>query len=260
MDQKTIFITGAASGIGRETARYFAQKGWFVGLYDIDVSGLESLVAELGTQNCAFQCLDLRDKESIQLALDHFSSHRSGRMDVLFNCAGVMTVGAFEDMEESAFDAMMSINNGGMVHSTQRAFEMLKATPGARVINMCSASAVYGVPDFTVYSATKFFVRGWTEALHLEWSRHDIHVCDVLPPFVNTPLLTDQKEKPGSLDRMGVHLEPMDVALVVWRAATGRKKVHWPVFWQFKILYAMGGLLPGFLQRWVMRLVSGYKK
>jgi len=258
MTKKTIFITGAASGIGRATARHFAQQGWFVGLYDIDETGLISLADELGEQNCTYQRLDLRDEGNIQQAIHHFSENTSGKMNVLFNCAGVMTVGAFEEMDSPAFASMMSINNGGMVYGTKSAFDMLKNTPGSRVINMCSASAVYGVPDFAVYSATKFFVRGWTEALHLEWVRHDIHVCDVLPPFVNTPLLTDQKEKPDSVDRMGVHLEPADVAKVVWRAATGRKRVHWPVYWQFKFMYAIGGFLPGFVQRWVMRRVSGY--
>ncbi|MCP6059511.1 SDR family NAD(P)-dependent oxidoreductase, partial [Klebsiella pneumoniae] len=87
---------------------------------------------------------------------------------------------------------ILAINVQGVVQMTHAAFPYLKATPGAQVINMGSASGVYGTPHMASYSASKFAVRGFTEALELEWRRHGIRVGDLMPPFVRTPMVSRQ--------------------------------------------------------------------
>ena len=106
------------------------------------------------------------------------------------------------------------------------------------------------------YSASKFAVRGLTEALDLEWERHDIRVSDVMPIFVDTELLT-RTRKSSAADSLGVRLQPKDVADVVWSAATSkRRRVHWTVGLQTKLAYHGASLAPVALERGVVRLLT----
>ena len=134
---------------------------------------------------------------------------------------------------------------------THAAFAYLKATPQAQVINMGSASGLYGVPHLASYSASKFAVRGLTEALDLEWAKHGIRVGDLMPPFVSTPMLNNQRFQAPVLRRLGVKLEADAVAQAVWLQAQ-RNQVHRPISLQFKLLYWSGQLTPAWLTRRIM--------
>src|SRR5215469_8611362 len=96
--RKSIFITGAASGMGRETARLFAREGWFVGSYDVQEGLLASLEGEIGATNGLFQRLDVTDRNAYRVAIATFAEATEGRMDVLFNNAGIGRGGPYEDM------------------------------------------------------------------------------------------------------------------------------------------------------------------
>ena len=168
--RKSIFITGAAAGIGRATALRFAAAGWRVGLYDVNQVGLKALVSEIGPQAVAGR-LDVTDGAGFAKALAAFAEPSDGRIDVLFNNAGVLSTGDFESMPLARCYALIDINTKGVVNGCHAALPYLAATKGARVINMASASAIYGTPAFAVYSATNFFVKGLTEALNIEWAR-----------------------------------------------------------------------------------------
>ncbi|MCB0306565.1 MAG: SDR family NAD(P)-dependent oxidoreductase, partial [Calditrichaeota bacterium] len=109
---------------------------------------------------------------------------------------------------------------------------------------------------FASYSASKFAVRGLTEALNIEWRRHGIVVSDIMPPFVNTPMIQNGPAS-KSFERMGIRLRPEQVAEVVWKAARGNK-VHYPVGLQFKLLNALSAVSPDWLTRRVMRWIGGY--
>ena len=256
MPLKTIFITGAASGIGAATARKFHAQGWFVGLYDLNPAPLAELQRSLGTENSCFMALDVRDREAVAAAMDHFGAHSGGRMNLLFNCAGIIGIGPFEDLRLEDHLRTAEVNFQGVLNCTFLAFPLLKATPGARVVSMSSASARYGTPDFASYSASKFAVRGLTEALNIEWRRHGIVVSDIMPPFVNTPMIQNGPAS-KSFERMGIRLRPEQVAEVVWKAARGNK-VHYPVGLQFKLLNALSAVSPDWLTRRVMRWIGGY--
>ena len=87
---------------------------------------------------------------------------------------------------------------------------------------MSSLSSEYGVPSEAVYSASKFFVRGLTEAMNIEWERHGIHVSDVMPNFVRTPMMEGVTGK--LVDSVGIHLTAEDVVRAIWRAASDRRR------------------------------------
>jgi short-subunit dehydrogenase len=120
---------------------------------------------------------------------------------------------------------------------------------------MSSASALYGTPHLASYSASKFAVRGLTEALNIEWANHDIRVSDIMPPFVNTNMVKSQQYQAPVLKRLGVTLDAEDVAKAVWRSV-GSDSVHHPVGKKFKAAMLTNKLLPTQASRKLMALLS----
>jgi len=251
-----MLVTGAASGIGRTVARRFADRNWHVGLLDLDEPALGSVKEELGSDQTSIHVADVSDPESMQGAVKEFGTESDGRLDVLFNSAGVLTVGRFEEVDFEVHHRHLEVNLYGVVVAARSAFPLLRDTPGARVISMASASGIYGTPELSSYAASKAGVRSLTQSLNLEWAHHDIHVCDILPPFVDSPM-TRKALRSKSMDKLGIDLTPADVADVVEEAVT-ENKVHWPVGSQFQWLYRLSEVLPSNLVRLLMRYVSGF--
>ena len=251
--QKSVLITGAASGIGRETARLFAARGWRVGLADRHHPGLRTLAAELGPAAWSLPC-DVTRPESLHEALASFTAESGGRLDVLVNNAGVLHTGPFESMPIQAHRELIDVNVAGFTEVLHAAFPMLRAARGTAV-NLASASAEYGTPDFATYSATKFYVRGLSEALDVEWRRHGIRVACIMPAFVATAMIEGRRTR--SMERLGVGLRPQDVAAVIWRAAHARRLV-WRVGTTFRLLRVVLLPMPRAVKRRLMTWMSGY--
>ena len=189
--QQSIFITGAASGIGKATAKLFASRGWFVGLFDVNEAGVRELAAELGPGVAVAGKLDVRNRDDWRSAIAAFGERTGGRMDVLFGCAGVLKFAPFTACTAEEADRQVGINVNGVVNGVYAALPLLEASVGTGkpvIVTMSSASAIYGQPEMAVYSATKFFVRGLTEALDVELGPKGIRVCDVMPGYVDTPM------------------------------------------------------------------------
>lgn len=252
--QPRVFITGAASGIGRATAQLFAARGWQVGICDRDTAALAVVGRELGTDAArAFPC-DVRDADALRAALTSFCGGAAGRLDLLVNNAGVLRVGPFEEMPPADHRELIEVNSRGVVEALLAAYPMLRGARG-RVVNLCSASAEYGTPDFATYSASKMFVRGLSEALDIEWRRHGIRIACVIPAFVATPMIAGRHSP--AMDRLGVRLTAEDVAEVVWRAAHGRR-LMWHVGARYRWLRALSKPLPGSIKRAMMRRIAGF--
>src|SRR5580698_3867524 len=118
--RKAIFITGAASGIGRATALLFAEKGWFVGAYDRNAEGLKALEQEIGAVNIVTGVLDVTDKPAFEVALTAFSAQTGGKLDLLYNNAGIGRGGPFdqqpfEEILETVRVNLIGVLNG--IHS-----------------------------------------------------------------------------------------------------------------------------------------------
>ena len=254
--RRCVFITGAASGIGRATATLFAQQGWFVGLADIDSDALAALGRELGLDNSWTCRLDVTREQDWEVALASFFA-RTGRLDLLVNNAGVLISGPFTANPLARHHALVEVNIKGVLNGCHFARPYLLRTPGARVINLSSASAEYGQAALATYSATKFAVRGLTEALNIEWQADGIRVMDVMPLFVRTAMVEGMDA--ASVRGLGVRLVPEDVARVVFRAAChrgGYGKVHWPVGWMARLLHAMGGMAPDRVSRFMAHRIA----
>lgn len=257
----TMFVTGAAAGIGRAVAERFLAAGWFVGLYDVDEAGVQAMQRQWGPEKCIAARLDVTSEEGWRQALADFGHATDGRLDVLFNNAGIAVTAPFEEAELARHHRLIDINFKGVVNGCHLAFEMLRKAPGSRVINMCSASALYGQPELGSYSATKAAVRSLTEALDIEWRRHGIRVLDVLPLFVNTAMVTNEVSRMKTVSTLGVRLGPEDVAAVVWRLATSPAAglpTHSFVGWQTKLFALLSKLSPAFMNKLVTARMAGY--
>ena len=252
--RKAVFITGAASGIGLASAKRFAAEGWFVGLSDIDVTGLKAALAAIGPENGATFRLDVRDRSAWSSVLADFAKLTDGRLDVLLNNAGVAKFGPFDSHADADVDLQLDINIKGVITGARSALPWLKATPGSRLINISSCAGLYGSPGLAVYSATKFAVRGLSEALDVEWKPYGVGVACVMPWFVDTPILN--AGAPGSNANMsdvlksgGLPVYPVeDAAEVIWRAVHG-KELHYFVGKRAKQMRFASNHMPGALRK-----------
>ncbi|QFU89614.1 SDR family oxidoreductase [Amycolatopsis sp. YIM 10] len=223
---RTIVITGAGAGIGAEAARRFARAGWTLCATDVDKAALDVLRDELGDKH-TYARMDVADPVRVGQVLSAFAVAHGGAFDVLLNNAGVAFIDKFEELSLEQHEKVVRVNVNGVLTCTHAAFPYLVRGRAAKVISMCSRAAEYGVPSEAIYSATKFFVRGLTEALNIEWERHGIHVCDIMPNFVDTPMMAAADG--DIVDSIGINLTAADVAAAILRAADDRSRVHWKV-------------------------------
>lgn len=256
----TVFISGAAAGIGRATALAYARRGYRVGAYDIDLDGLadlrDAITADGG--EVVIGRLDVTDADAWSEQLAVFTG-KSRRLDILINNAGILTSGRFEDIPLRTQRRIIDINVYGAMAGMHTAFPYLRDTSGAQVVNLCSASAIYGQPELAAYSASKFAVRGLTEALELEWRRYGIRVIAMWPLFVQTAMVDGMDL--NSTKRMGIHLSAEDVAEEICNATRPRRrilsKVHYPVGRQSKLVAGASQVMPDWVARLVNKTLTG---
>jgi NAD(P)-dependent dehydrogenase (short-subunit alcohol dehydrogenase family) len=252
---EAVFVTGAAKGIGLAIVRRFAAAGYSVGAVDVDDAGLSALKDDAAQHGWSVwtSVMDVTDIDAWQRTLREFTGTTGGRLDILVNNAGLLAAGPFVDIPPARHKQLVDVNVTGVMFGCHAAFDYLRNTGNSRVLNMCSASAIYGQAELASYSATKFAVRGFTEGLELEWVPHGIAVMSLWPLFVDTALLTGVKT--GSTDSLGINLTADDVADAAWRALhrnSAVPKVHYPVGRQTKFVYHLAQMSPA----WATRLVN----
>ncbi|HEV2567204.1 SDR family oxidoreductase [Sphingomonas sp.] len=251
--RKAIFITGGGSGIGRATAQLFAERGWFVGLGDLNEAGMVETAQPIGGEVFATR-MDVRDRGQWRDALQRFVEASGGRLDVLFNNAGIAQGGAFEAMSEDETDRVLDVNLRGVIHGAEAGLPHLKATPGSVLVNTCSAAGLYAGAGMSIYCVTKFGVRALTDSLDAEWQEaHGIKVRSIMPSFIDTPLLSGPTADSNQSMRekvveMGLEFTPVDkVAAAVWEAVHGRKR---------HVLVGKTAKRLAFIMRWAPGLVN----
>ncbi|CAN5145228.1 SDR family oxidoreductase [soil metagenome] len=254
-NSKTVFITGAAAGIGRATALSFAAKGYVVGAYDIDAAGLQSLADEIGNLGAKAVTghLDVTDTDEMAQRIIEFTKETGGRLDVMINNAGILLTGRFQNIDVSAQLKEIDVNTKGVVNGMYAAFPYLQATAPSTVVNLASASAIYGQAELATYSATKFFVRGLTEALDIEWSRYGIRVISMWPLYVQTAMTHGVST--GTTKSLGINLTAQDVADAILAALEPSRlsrvlhQVHYPVGAQTKLMAISSRFIPAWMNR-----------
>jgi NAD(P)-dependent dehydrogenase (short-subunit alcohol dehydrogenase family) len=189
-------ITGAASGIGRSLAVRLAQEGMALALADCDAAGLEETVRRIYPESEGRRSTDplitthILDVSS-ERAVEAFASDAAGRhrrVALLINNAGVALHGDFEELSQQDFDWLMGINFWGTVYGVRHFLPILRREPQAQIVNISSVFGLMAYPGQAAYCASKFAVRGFTEALRHELAGTPVRVCCVHPGGVRTQI------------------------------------------------------------------------
>ncbi|APA75979.1 SDR family oxidoreductase [Mycobacterium avium subsp. hominissuis] len=266
---KSIFITGAGSGMGREGAKLFHAKGWRVGAVDRNDDGLATLQQELGDDRLWTRAVDVTDKAALDGALADFcAGNTGGGLDMMWNNAGIGESGWFEDVPYDAAMRVVDVNYKAVLTGAYGALPYLKKSAGSLMFSTSSSSATYGMPRLAVYSSTKHAVKGLTEALSVEWQRHGVRVAGVLPGLIDTAILTTTtnhsndgaapmtaEELRATAPKKGMlRLMPASsVAEVAWRAYHHPRRLHWYVPRSIRLIDVFKGLSPEFVRRSIVK-------
>ena len=200
---KAAIVTGAASGIGAGTARVFAEEGASLVLVDRDEDGLTRVRDGLEADGAKAVAVvgDVADPETarraVAAALEAF-----GKLDVLFNNAGVMTSGDFRSFDEAAWDAVLNPNLRGIYLMCRAAIpHMLERGEGA-IVNTSSVMAFLTEPGYEAYTTSKAGIIGLTKALAVSYAEHGVRANCVCPGWVDTPMNRRLAEELGGMDKL----------------------------------------------------------
>lgn len=208
IENLTLVVTGGASGIGLATAQLAAEHGASVVLFDLDQAALERAAASLPDGRVARVAADVTTPaghaDAVRAAVDAF-----GGFDAWVNNAGLARHAAIPDATEAQIDLMMDVNLKGTILGSQAALRHLAPKGAGTIINIISTASLRGIPTESVYCATKWAVRGFTQALQEEAAAHGVRATALLPGGVDTPFWDTARE--GEVSR-GAMLNADDIA------------------------------------------------
>ena len=254
LKDQVVVLTGAASGIGAALAQVLASHGAALALVDKDESGLEQTAAALTSQGhtVSTYAMDVTNLSAVA-ALPQAVSTYLGSASVLINNAGVALGGRFDQVTGEQFDRVMQINFTATVNLTRAFLPQLRASSPSQIVNLSSIFGIVGVPHQVAYCASKFAVRGFSEALRLELAGSDVGITVVHPGGVRTNIARSSDAGPGvspqerasmlATSEKLLRLSPEKVAA---RIVTGivRRKKRLVIGADAHLLTALGRLFP----------------
>ena len=246
LSKKKVFISGAASGIGRSTAFAMGRLGCQLFLTDIDGDGLQKTVDVIsgsgGTVRLA-RAFDVGDYQAmVTFAKEVHDGY--GPVDVLVNVAGVALFSQIEDMRHSDWQKVIQVNLWGVIHGLECFVpEMIRMGRGGHIVTVSSTAGIIGLPWHTAYAGTKHALVGMSEALRYDLRKHHIGVSVVCPGLVNTGLVHTVQihARQESADKLRarapqISITPDKVAALIIKAIRSRKFMIITSF-DIKLLY-----------------------
>jgi len=245
-------VTGAASGIGRSFAETLVGQGAAVGLVDVSADGLRSAAEALraGGQHAETQVADVSDAVGLGTAIDTLVAALGG-LDVVIHCAAILGPGHFGEQAADAFERVIRVNLIGTANVVRATLPALRRSRGA-IACLASTAAVHGWPALGAYSAAKFGVAGFCDAIRSELARDGVGLTTVFPLLIDTPLLSGADIPP--ILQQGKRLPP---ATVVKKTLAGLARRRARVFIPntVRLVAALHGLAPSLLD-WYGRQIG----
>jgi NAD(P)-dependent dehydrogenase (short-subunit alcohol dehydrogenase family) len=185
-DQRVVLITGASSGVGQSTARLLSQRGYKVFGTSRNPASADS------TPDVEMLSLDVRADDSARACVEAVVN-RGGRVDILINNAGYELVGALEEVSSEEARAQFETNFFGVVRMVTAVLPLMRQQKRGHIINVSSLTGLTAIPFMGIYSASKFALEGYTEALRHEVKPFNIHVSLTEASFLKTPMMTHRQ-------------------------------------------------------------------
>lgn len=218
---KVVIITGASSGIGKATAELLAKQGAKLVLLARRKDRLDQIKADLPDSTIVTIEGDVTNYEDLQSAVD-YASDKFGRVDVLFNNAGIMPVNTLVSGQRQEWQDTFDVNVMGVLNGIAAVLPVMEKQNGGQIITTGSVNSRRVVPKWTVYSASKYAVRAIMEGLRMEETRHNIKATLICPGSVHTELynsIPDPKEREAEIKtEEAIGLDPNRIALAVLHA------------------------------------------
>ncbi len=254
-DGKTAYVIGGSSGIGLSIARLLSGKGSHVTIFARQRDRLEDALKQVAgcgvsaSQRFSFMQVDVSRREQVEEVMSSAVS-QFGVPHVLVNCAGTTRPFHFEDITHDQFDATMKVNLYGAWNTVSELVPHMKRQ-GGYIVNVSSMSGLIGVFGYTDYSASKFALIGFSEALRCELKRHRITVSVLCPPDTDTPLLREEnKTKPDETKALTAKTKLMQPDDVAQALINGMKRDRFLIIPGFegKFTFMMKRLFPGVVE------------
>lgn len=251
---KKVFITGAASGIGRAIAVAMAGASGRLFLTDINQEGLNqtcSLIKDAGGEVCIARAFNVADYQDMAAFAEEVHAGY-GALDILVNVAGIALFSQIEDMKHSDWEKVIDVNLWGVIHGIECFVpEMIRAGHGGYIVSVSSTAGIIGLPWHAVYAGTKHALVGISEVLRYDLKKHNIGVSVICPGAVNTGLVQSVEihAHSGSTDKfrklfVKYALTPEKVADIIMNAIRRRKFLVITSF-DIKLLYFLKRHFPG---------------
>jgi short-subunit dehydrogenase len=219
---KTAIITGAAGGIGTEVARLFNGGGINLVLTDINRAGLDKTAGQVSGSPLLFSC-DITDKNKVKNLVKE-SVKRFGTVDILVNNAGIIIPSLFEDSSYEDIEKQLRINFMGALTCTREVIPVMKKGGGGHIVTVSSMAGIVPETYSSIYTATKFALRGFNLTLNIELKKHKIGISTIFPDSVATPMLRYEATHGGSpLTFLSPPQEPVIVARAILKAILKNK-------------------------------------
>jgi NAD(P)-dependent dehydrogenase (short-subunit alcohol dehydrogenase family) len=198
---KVAVVTGGGSGIGRGMALAFAEAGMNVAVADVELPAAQKVAGELASRGVRALALhvDVAKRDAVE-ALAERVYRELGAAHVLCNNAGVAVFGTLDEMRDTDWRWVLSVNLEGVVHGLQAFLPRMKAQAGPKhVVNTASIAGIAALPGIGVYTASKYAVVGISETLRLEGARYELGCSVLCPGMVNTNIMQSERNRPNEL-------------------------------------------------------------
>lgn len=229
---RVAIVTGGASGIGKALVEALAGRGARVIAADVNGEGAERLASAVGADRVQSARIDVRDRDAVQQLVEGvFSQH--GRLDYMFNNAGIAVFGEAKDMSLDDWTSLIDINLRGVVHGVAAAYPRMVRQGSGHIVNTASLAGITPAPGATGYAMTKHAVVGLSTSLRAEAAAFGVRVSVVCPGFIDTPIkeslkmLNVAEERRSELIRalpMKLH-SPQGLAAAVLRGVEANKPI-----------------------------------
>ena len=258
-NNKIAIVTGAASGIGRALARDLANQGADVVLADVQIDAANKVAAEICRSGgkASAHYLDVTDSDAVEGFVTRIAAEK-GRLDYMFNNAGIAIIGEFRDFSTADWKRILDINVCGVLAGTAAAYAVMIRQGAGHIVNTASVAGLVPSPGFTAYCASKHAVVGFSTSLRAEAAEYGVKVSAVCPGFIKTPMFDSKvvgipKDRKSTAQVLKVAITPEECAARALKGVAKNRAII-PVTSHAKVMWLLNRYFPAAMQSMSRRM------